>query len=308
MVIVDNSTFYLGSANLDWRSLTQVKELGIVVEESHCMSRDLLQIFDIYWEMGNLITLPYSIKEVSISAALFIPECNDIVRTEVVTESEVTEWPFTYQAFFNLSHPAAIDLNIDGPSATPPSGATGTPNNFITSSPQALCGPFRSSDLNATLDIINNEMTSIRISVMDYAPVTFYQNQTAFWPTVDSALRAAAIERGVQVQLMVAQWNYTDPKNLPYLQALDVLENISVRFFEVPEIPGVDIPHSRVNHAKFLVGTNKTSITTNNWSADYFLTTGGASFVTDDPDIISQVTWIFDRDWDSQYASPLPYC
>ena len=43
---VDNSTFYLGSANLDWRSLTQVKELGIVVEDSHCLSRDLLQLFD----------------------------------------------------------------------------------------------------------------------------------------------------------------------------------------------------------------------------------------------------------------------
>ena len=96
---MDNSTFYLGSANMDWRS-SQVKELGILIEGSFCLSRDLLQIFDLYWEMGVLEALPVSEREVSITAALFIPECNDVVRTQVVTVSNMTEWPFTFHEFF----------------------------------------------------------------------------------------------------------------------------------------------------------------------------------------------------------------
>ena len=306
---MDNSTFYLGSANMDWRSLTQVKELGIVIEGSFCLSRDLLQIFDLYWEMGVLEALPISEREVSITAALFIPECNDVVRTQVVTVSNMTEWPFTFQAFFNRTHPAAVDLNLVGNSSTAPGPPSDTiPTSFITSSPQDLCGPFRSSDLNATLDIINGEMERLRISVMDYAPITLYQNQTVYWPVIDSALRMAAVERGVKVELMVSQWNHTIADNLQYLQALTVLDNISVKFFEVPALPGVEIPYTRVNHAKFLVGTTAVSITTSNWSADYFLNTGGASYISNDEDLISQIQWIFDRDFNSPYASPVVLC
>ncbi|KIH55041.1 phospholipase D domain protein [Ancylostoma duodenale] len=50
-VISDNRHFYLGSANLDWRSLTQKMELGVLVEDCECLGEDLRNIFDVYWNI-----------------------------------------------------------------------------------------------------------------------------------------------------------------------------------------------------------------------------------------------------------------
>lgn len=66
------------------------------------------------------------------------------------------------------------------------------------------------------------------------------------------------------------------------------------------------VPYTRVNHAKFMVTENMTYISTQNWSGDYFLTTGGLSVGLMQPDFVSQVQAIFDRDWNSEYAHPLP--
>ena len=45
--LIDRTHFYVGSANMDWRSLTQVKELGIVAFNCSCMANDLAKIFDV---------------------------------------------------------------------------------------------------------------------------------------------------------------------------------------------------------------------------------------------------------------------
>lgn len=49
--IIDRQHFYLGSANMDWRSLTQVKELGVVGYNCSCIAEDLGKIFDVSLEM-----------------------------------------------------------------------------------------------------------------------------------------------------------------------------------------------------------------------------------------------------------------
>lgn len=65
--VVDNKHFYLGSANQDWRSLTQVvliclsysvfyfqvKEMGLLVKNCPCLANDLQNIFEIYYHLGN---------------------------------------------------------------------------------------------------------------------------------------------------------------------------------------------------------------------------------------------------------------
>lgn len=51
--VVDQTHFYLGSANMDWRSLTQVKELGVVMYNCSCLARDLTKIFEAYWFLGQ---------------------------------------------------------------------------------------------------------------------------------------------------------------------------------------------------------------------------------------------------------------
>ncbi|KAK5976001.1 hypothetical protein GCK32_005909 [Trichostrongylus colubriformis] len=49
---VDGKHFYVGSANFDWRSLTQVKELGMAVFNCPCLAKDFRNLLEIYWDMG----------------------------------------------------------------------------------------------------------------------------------------------------------------------------------------------------------------------------------------------------------------
>ena len=53
MWLVDRRHFYVGSANFDWRSLTQVKEMGVLVMNCPTMAQDMAKIFDVYWELGG---------------------------------------------------------------------------------------------------------------------------------------------------------------------------------------------------------------------------------------------------------------
>ncbi len=51
--IVDGQHFYVGSANFDWRSLTQVKEVGLLVKNCACLAQDVAKIWDVYWILGK---------------------------------------------------------------------------------------------------------------------------------------------------------------------------------------------------------------------------------------------------------------
>lgn len=53
MWIVDDKHAYLGSANMDWRSLTEVKELGVLITNCSCMIKDLTKNFIVYSKLAN---------------------------------------------------------------------------------------------------------------------------------------------------------------------------------------------------------------------------------------------------------------
>ena len=42
--VVDGKHFYVGSANFDWRSLTEVKEVGVLVTDCPCLAADMAKI------------------------------------------------------------------------------------------------------------------------------------------------------------------------------------------------------------------------------------------------------------------------
>ena len=80
-ILVDKKDFYIGSANMDWRSLTQVKEIGIILTECQPIAEDLSKIFEIYWVLGKSeATVPKS-------------------------------WPKALSTQYNRSHPMPISLN-----------------------------------------------------------------------------------------------------------------------------------------------------------------------------------------------------
>lgn len=55
--VIDRTHFYVGSANMDWRSLTQVKELGVLATNCSCLTKDIAKIFDVSNGRQSLIAI-----------------------------------------------------------------------------------------------------------------------------------------------------------------------------------------------------------------------------------------------------------
>ena len=81
------------------------------------------------------------------------------------------------------------------------------------------------SKLNISL-ITNVFQEFVRVAVMDYFPATIYGKKTTFWPVIDDALRRAAIERGVRVELLMSRWDHTRSSMYKYLESLQDLDGI----------------------------------------------------------------------------------
>ncbi|XP_058663038.1 5'-3' exonuclease PLD4 isoform X2 [Ammospiza caudacuta] len=79
--IVDMKHVYIGSANMDWRSLSQVKEFGAVMYNCSCLAQDLWKTFSTYWDVGYPnATIP-------------------------------APWPLNYSTHINKHHPLEVEFN-----------------------------------------------------------------------------------------------------------------------------------------------------------------------------------------------------
>lgn len=267
--IVDGKHFYVGSANMDWRSLTQVKEMGVLVTDCACMATDMNKIFDVYWELGQ-------------------------------QDSKIpSPWPAELATNIN----SLSRLNLTNPSL----------QVYLSSSPPPFCPQGREVDVDAIVKVINTAEKFINIAVMDYFPTTLYTRKPHFWPVIDDAIRKAAIERGVEVRMLISHWDHTRPNIKNYLKSLQDLSgaykrtNITVKMFTVPSFTPAqaNIPFARVNHNKYLVTDKDGYIGTSNWSADYFISTGGIGVIFRGGNLRRELKEVFDRDWGSSYSHPL---
>lgn len=297
-IIVDGRQFYVGSANMDWRSLTEVKELGVLVT-SQCLSEDLTRTFEVYWELGGGGGLPYVDVTTATQCTVMVDDTGEELSSavDVVTEPTVV-WSRDFSALFNAHAPAFTGQGL---------GADGNDSwAFLTSAPRELCPSGRSFDLDVIVAMIDGAEESVLISVMDYVPLLVFDRPIRYWPDVDDALRRAAVERGVSVRLLVSIWSHTmtwgRTAPLQFLKSLDDVYGIEVRRFRVPELNATHIPYSRVNHAKYMVADHQVLVTTSNWSEDYFVSTAGVSFVSNNAGVHHSVTEVFDRDWESEFA------
>ncbi|XP_029503459.2 uncharacterized protein pld7 isoform X1 [Oncorhynchus nerka] len=275
--VVDQKHLYLGSANMDWRSLTQVKEVGVSMEDCSCLAQDASRIFGVYWNIG---------AQKNGSLPPF--------------------WPARYSALSSSKHPLNLKLN-------------GVPARvYLSSAPPQISAYGRSDDLSTILSVIADAQKYVHISVMDYLPLSQFTEPLRFWPAIDSAIRAAACTRGVEVNLLVSCWSHSPGSMFLFLQSLTVLNrpplgcNINVKVFEVPSTAEQKkIPFSRVNHAKYMVTDRVVYIGTSNWSENYFTHTAGIGLVVNQTGSVvvqgqrslqGQLQEVFLRDWTSQYA------
>lgn len=274
--VVDKKHIYIGSANMDWRSLTQVKELGAVVYNCSCLAADLGKIFEAYWFLGESRSIP-------------------------------SPWPSSFSTLYNKDTPLQLPLN-------------NTPSSvYLSSSPPSFCASGRTSDIQSILSVMDDAQSFIYIAVMNYLPTMEFSHPKRYWADIDTQLRRVAYEKRVKVRLLISCWASTQPVMFPFLKSLaSVYEpksklDIQVRLFVVPASPQQkEIPFARVNHNKYMVTDKIAYIGTSNWSGDYFVSTAGSALVVNqtasqslESTVQSQLQAVFERDWDSDYSTPL---
>lgn len=316
MWVFDRRHVYVGSANMDWKSISQVKEMGIVVENQAELAADVTRYFDAWWRFCAMEPDPTEVFDPASQVRRMVPLWSPLVPAHRRKASPFSD----LRTRFNLEHPLRLHLN----------GRQG--GVFVTGCPQEVCAPGRTVDGDALVHTILDARESVCISVMDFAPVSLYHKlpdqkteNPIWWPDLIDALLHVLLTKGVRVRLLVSKWAHTRPVILPLLRGLQRTADaypqdptrpstrgrFEIRVFVVPgydETTG-DAPeypqHTRVNHAKYIVTDRRANIGTSNMTWGYFKTTAGSSFNTDHPDIVQELQYVFDRDWSSHYAKSL---
>jgi phospholipase D3/4 len=301
--IVDGRSLYLGSANVDWRSLTQVKELGVIVENQPAVAADAARQFEAWWQFAEMEPQTAEIGDAAAHKTQIVPVWSALMN-------EVGRFPFPFAATAsNRANP--LPLIADDELATV----------YLTASPPELGSNGRTDDLTGLLHTIHTAETTICLSVMNFIPAGWLDEQMFHWPALTDALLHAAISRGVHVRLLISQWPYTFPATWPFLQALcdwaaaageetdgriEIKRMILPGWDETEDETRCYAGHSRVNHAKYIVSERRLNVGTSNMSWGYFTQTIGGSLNTDHPALIRQAQAVFDRDWESAYPESLP--
>ena len=153
--VVDDQTLFVGSQNWDWRALTQIHELGALVEHPR-LAKDLRRIFDLDWELADL------------------PAPDNPLLAE-------TPDPVAKLILWNDLQPALL---------TTTSGDT-VQTVLAASPPQALPEgvPW---DLPLMVEMVDSSTKKVRVQLLSYG-VT--DREQRFFGDLDNALRRAATRR-----------------------------------------------------------------------------------------------------------------
>jgi phosphatidylserine/phosphatidylglycerophosphate/cardiolipin synthase-like enzyme len=172
---------------------------------------------------------------------------------------------------------------------------------LLVASPAAM-NPTGVADSEQTLvDLLGRAQHIVRITVMNYAPLGQHRQ---YYDTIDRALRAAA-QRGVKIQLMVADWSLTKDK-LPYLKSLAVLPNIEIRAVTIPQAPSGFIPFARVVHTKTMTIDGEIAwIGTSNWEGGYLDNSRNVEVVLRNTPMAEKLDALHQQLWLGPYAAPL---
>ncbi|KAF7665028.1 hypothetical protein LDENG_00158460 [Lucifuga dentata] len=274
--IVDGKHVFIGSANMDWRSLTQVKELGVVIYNCSSLAKDLRKIFQSYWVMGE----PNS----------SLPQT----------------WPSKYDTSINKHHP--LEVKADNISSR--LYLTGSPPSFCplsrTQDLEAILSII--SDAQYYVDVAVMEYfptTRFEKPQSRYWPFIDDAIRTAAFEQKVTIRMLISCGRDSDPAMLP----YLQSLAAMHSPSQDI--SIQIKLYIVPVGNQSHIPYSRVNHNKFMVTDKVAYIGTSNWSGDYFTTTAGVSLVVSQhaphqvwkTEVLQgQLRAVFDRDWHSQFA------
>lgn len=153
--------------------------------------------------------------------------------------------------------------------------------------------------------LIQQAKNTIEIQVMQYAPLQYSDSgKRQFYGLIDNSLRAAAA-RGIQIKLMVSNWNLKQP-DLAWLKSLALVPNVEVKIVTIPKSKDGFIPFSRVVHSKYMVIDQKIAwVGTSNWQGGYFDHSRNLELVLNDVTMARRLDQLYQQLWNSTYAELL---
>ncbi|XP_060783981.1 5'-3' exonuclease PLD3 isoform X2 [Neoarius graeffei] len=278
--VVDKKHMYVGSANMDWRSLTQVKEVGVSVEDCSCLAQDASRIFGVYWELGaqKNSSLPHY-------------------------------WPGRFSALSSIKYPLTVKFNGVPArvylSSAPPQLATYGRTDDL-SAILSVIADAKKFIYVSVMDYL--PMSDFTPEVRFWPAIDSALRDAACARKVDVNLLVSCWTHSPETMFIFLQ-------SLSVLSKTPLGCNIHIKIFEVPYTPPQhQIPFARVNHAKYMVTDRVVYIGTSNWSENYFTQTAGVGFVVNQTGSVlekgqqtvqNQLQKIFQRDWNSDFARPL---
>jgi phospholipase D3/4 len=323
--LFDQRHVYVGSANMDWKSLAQVMEMGVVLEdlkpEQHLL-QDVQRLFDVWWLWATMDSTDQVTTYVSdrFQATLKVP-----TWSRHVPHASRAPDPFVdagLAAHGNVLKQIKTAM-ADGSYA----------NLFVASAPaESTARATRTFDEDALVYTIETAQKRLSLSVMDFTPYEMYglethANASIWWPALTDAVLAGVFgKRGLHVRLLISQWQSTRRAMLDALQTLEQQAQLckamqcggrlEIKIFRVPgwqnttassstKTPSLWPAYTRVNHAKYIVSDRRVNIGTSNMAWGYFYTTAGISVNTDHEATREAMENVFNRNWASPYAVPL---
>ncbi|XP_044304393.1 5'-3' exonuclease PLD3-like isoform X2 [Varanus komodoensis] len=276
--VVDQRHVYLGSANMDWRSLTQVKELGAVLYNCSCVARDLHRIFAIYRILG---------KEGAAIPAV---------------------WPVGLAAQSSVSHPLKLQLNGTSAELYLSSSPPALCSQGRTPDLSAILNTIDDAEDFVYIAVMDYEPQCSFCKPRRFWPVIDDALRTA------ACERRANVRLLVSCWQHSKPAMFVFLESLRVLSHEPLRCPIEVKLFVVPsEGEQPPIPYAHVNHNKYMVTDRVAYIGTSNWSEDYFVNTTGVGLVIKESEaapgrsLRQQLEDVFLRDWTSPYAFPLSH-
>uniref|UniRef100_A0A2P2LTN3 Phospholipase D Z-like isoform X1 n=1 Tax=Rhizophora mucronata TaxID=61149 RepID=A0A2P2LTN3_RHIMU len=330
--IVDGKDVYIGSANNDWKSLTQVKELGVYLVGCPKMAKGVETYFENLWKLGTINSSTHirTIMDQQWQINRTVPCWSHFINHKERCRSPLPRSLAVphVEGYPIISDPYMFKLPIETPGYN--HSSLELQRSYLSFAPPELSFGKYQTDEQAWIDTIRSVRSgaTVRISTMDWLGQSQYTKQKVYWSSLSSAISEVVFSKHATVKILVAYWahfiNNTDQylKSLLYSNVLcssskynNCSGKVEIRYYVVPGynltgpatsngtstgniFPGF----TRVNHGKYAVSDVRAHIGTSNLVWDYFYTTAGISFGAYSPAIVSQLQSIFDADWDSPYA------
>ncbi|ONK70452.1 uncharacterized protein A4U43_C05F33870 [Asparagus officinalis] len=333
--ISDGKDIYVGSANNDWKSLTQVKELGIYLVGCPGIAKKLEIYFDNLFKLSSLNSTSYTkvVQDEHWQVNRKVPCWSHFINPRERCRSPL---PYYVDVPHTDGYPILSDPHMFGiPLETPGYNISSSlqHSSYLSfAPPELLFGKFQ-ADEQAWVETIKSVEFggTVRISTMDWLGQSEYAKQTIYWSSLSSAISEVVFSKNTNVKILVAHWSHFIENTDQYLKSLlysNILctsskynsckGKVEIKYYEVPGYgktgpaiskgsptgniyPGF----TRVNHGKYAVTDARAHIGTSNLIWDYFYTTAGVSFGTYNTAIVKQLQEIFDADWNSPYAIPV---